>query len=149
MAEKTNGTEHGNIHASRTARHLSSLLQTVQLSAPVRLVLALHKVVVVGLAAVSDKVRRAVQRRRRSTDLLHLGDVIGHRGRVDQHLLVKPGAVISVRKSWSLFNCVAYMYVCMCRIICRGGVVVKGNPWKWPVGGLAGFQRTGALWTPW
>lgn len=87
--------EHGdNIHASRTARHLSTLLQTVQLSAPVRLVLALHEVVVVGLAAVSDKVRRAVQRRRRSTDLLHLGDVIGHGGRVDQHLLVKPEAVI-------------------------------------------------------
>lgn len=67
--------------------------------------------------------------------------MIGHGGRVDQHLLVKPGAVISVRKELVIVQ-LRCDYVCMCRIICRGGVVVKGNSVEvagWGIGRISTY----------
>jgi len=78
-----------NIHASSTARHLPALLQAIDLPAAVGLVLALHKVVIEGLAPVSDEISRAHERRRCGTDFFHLGDVVGHGGGVHQDSLVE------------------------------------------------------------
>lgn len=79
-----------NIHTSRTAGDLPSLLQALDLPAPIGLGLALHKVIVVRLAPVSDEVRRAHQRGGRRANLIDLGDMVGHRRRVDQDMLVEP-----------------------------------------------------------
>lgn len=49
------------IHASSAARHLAPLLQALELSAAVALVLALHIVVVECLAAVTNEVRSTGQ----------------------------------------------------------------------------------------
>lgn len=79
----------GNIHASGTARHLPALLQAVDLPAAIGLGLALHEVVIEGLAAVSNEVSCTHQGCRCGTDLLHLGNVIGHRRGVHQDSLVE------------------------------------------------------------
>lgn len=89
-----------NIHTSRTTRNLPPLLQTIQLTAAIRLGLTLHIIIIESAAAVADKERSAHQRRRGSSDLIHLGDVIGHRGGVDEDMLVESGA----RKSQLLGN---------------------------------------------
>lgn len=88
-----------NIHASSTARHLPAFLQAVELPAAVGLILALHEVVIVSLAAVSDEVRRAQERRRCGTNFLDLGDVVGHGGGVHQD-----GLVEAVRGGMSVFH---------------------------------------------
>lgn len=82
-----------NVHRRRTPRHLPPLLETVELAAAVRLGLALHKVVVEGLAPVADEVRRAGQRRRRRANLGHARDVRRHGRGVHEDLLVEPGLV--------------------------------------------------------
>jgi hypothetical protein len=92
----------GNVHASGTARHLPALLQAVDLPAAVRLVLALHEVIIEGLAAVSDEVSRAQERRRCGTDFFHLRDVVGHGGGVHQDSLaeaVRRGMYVSFPRS--------------------------------------------------
>jgi hypothetical protein len=89
----------GNLHASGTTRHLPALLQAVDLPAAVGLVLALHEVIVEGLAPVSDEVGRAHERRRCGTDFFHLGDVVGHGGGVHQDSLaeaVRRGMDVSI-----------------------------------------------------
>lgn len=78
-----------NVHASGTARHLPALLQAVDLPAAIGLVLALHEVVIEGLAAVSNEIGCTHQGRRCGTDLLHLGNVIGHGRGVHQDSLVE------------------------------------------------------------
>lgn len=88
-----------NVHASGTARHLPTLLQAVELPAAVGLLLALHEIVIVGLAAVSDEVGRAHKRRRCGTNFLDLGDVVGHGGGVHQD-----GLVEAVRGGMSVFH---------------------------------------------
>lgn len=89
----------GHIHASGTARDLPAFLQAVELSAAVGLVLALHEVVIVSLAAVSNEVGRAHQRRRCGTNFLDLGDVVGHGGGVHQD-----GLTEAVRGGMSVFH---------------------------------------------
>lgn len=78
-----------NIHASSAARHLAPLLQALNLSAAVGLVLALHEIVIEGLAAVADEVRRTGQIGRSGSNLLHLGDVIRHGCGVHEDMLVE------------------------------------------------------------
>lgn len=78
------------IHASSTARHLAPLLQALELSAAIGLVLALHVIVVESLAAVANEVRRTGQECRSSANLLHLGDVVRHGGGVHEDMLVEP-----------------------------------------------------------
>jgi hypothetical protein len=79
-----------NIHTSRTSRNFAPLLKTLGLALPVRLVLALHVVIVERLASVPDEVRGTVQRRRRRSDLRYLGDALRERRRVVEVLLVEP-----------------------------------------------------------
>lgn len=86
-----------NIHASGTARHLPALLQAVDLSAAIGLVLALHEVVIESLAAVSNKISCTHKRCRCGTDLLDLGDVVGHGRGVHQDSLVE-----AVRRGYRL-----------------------------------------------
>ena len=80
-----------NLHATRTPRDLPSFSQTVHLALAVALVLAVHVVVIVGLAAGADEVTGAQQRGGGSTDFGDLGDVIGEGGSVDEDLLVESG----------------------------------------------------------
>lgn len=89
----------GDIHASGTARHLPAFLQAVELPAAVGLVLALHEVVIVSLAAVSNEVGCAHKRRGCGTDFLDLGDVVGHGGGVHQD-----GLTEAVRGGMSVFH---------------------------------------------
>lgn len=79
------------IHARSATSDLSTLLQAFQLAPSFGLLLALHVVIVVGPAAVANEEGRAQQRGRGGTDLLHLRDVIGHRSRVVEEVLVEPG----------------------------------------------------------
>lgn len=88
-----------NIHTSGTARHLPTLLQAIDLSAAVGLVLAFHEVVIVGLAAVSNEVCCAHERCRCRTDLVDLGDMVGHGGGVHQG-----GLIEAVRGGISVFE---------------------------------------------
>lgn len=81
----------GHIHTGSAARHLAPLLQALDLPAPVRLVLALHVVVVEGLAAVADEVGCAHQGCGCGADLLHLGDVLRHGRGVHEDMLVESG----------------------------------------------------------
>lgn len=78
------------IHASSAARHLAPLLQAIELPAAIRLVLALHVIVIECLAAVANEVRRTRQECRGSANLLHLGDVVRHGGGVHEDMLVEP-----------------------------------------------------------
>lgn len=80
----------GDIHTSCAARHLPAFLEALDLPASVRLVLALHEVIVIGLAPVADKVGRTHQWCGCGTNLLHLGDVIRHGSGVHEDLLVEP-----------------------------------------------------------
>lgn len=61
--------------------------------------LAEHKVLVVGLASVSDKERGGGQGSGRSADLLDLGDVVGHGGLVHQDGVGHPTAPVRIAKS--------------------------------------------------
>lgn len=79
-----------NIHTSGAASNLAPLLQTVKLPAPIGLVLALHKVIVIRLAPVPDEVGRAEEECGCGPDFFHLGNVVGHRRGVHEQMLVKP-----------------------------------------------------------
>jgi hypothetical protein len=79
------------IHASGTPGNLAALLHALQLSPAVRLGLAHHVIIVVGLAPRANEERSAEQGRRTGSELLDLGDVVGQRGGVDEGLLVEPG----------------------------------------------------------
>lgn len=89
-----------NIHASSTARNLAPLLQAVNLAATVRLVLALHVVVVEGLAPVANEVGCTEQGCRCGANLLDLGDVVRHGGGVHQDMLVETGGMVSPGSFW-------------------------------------------------
>lgn len=89
------------VHARRAAGDLAAFLQAVKLPTAIGLVLALHKVIIIGLAAVADKVGRAQQERGCGTDLVNLGDVRRHRRRVHQQLLVES---VSRRQEWLVFG---------------------------------------------
>lgn len=65
------------VHARRTAGHLTAFLHAVQLAAAVGLGLAHHVVIVVGLAPGADEVRGGEQGGRAGAELLDLGDVVG------------------------------------------------------------------------
>jgi hypothetical protein len=67
----------GVIHARRTPRDLPAFLHAVQLTAAVRLGLAHHVVIVVGLAARPDEKGGTEKGRRAGTELSDLGDVVG------------------------------------------------------------------------
>jgi len=79
------------VHAGCASCDLATLPQAVQLSPSVRLGLALHVVIVVGLAAGSNEEARAHERRRRSSNLLDLGNGVRERSGVHEDLLVEPG----------------------------------------------------------
>lgn len=71
----------GNSQVLRTARHPSALKQAV--SRVTVLVLAEHKVFIVLLAELAEKVTDRLERRRRRADLLDLGHVGRKRGRLN------------------------------------------------------------------
>lgn len=83
------------VHTSRTTSDLTTLLQTFQFPASIRLALALHVIVIECPAPISNEISCARQRRRRSSDLFDLGDIGGHRGGVHQDTLVE-AAFISI-----------------------------------------------------
>lgn len=62
------------IHTLRTPRHFAALLQTVNLALAVGLGLALHEVIIVGLAASANEVCRAEQGSRGGANLLDFWD---------------------------------------------------------------------------
>lgn len=74
---------------SSTSRHLPSLLQTIELPPSIGLLLALHVVIIEGLAPVADKVRRTGQGCRGRADFLDTGNVRRHGRGVHQDLLVE------------------------------------------------------------
>ena len=77
------------IHTSRTAGDFATLLETVQFSSAIGIGLALHVVIVIGTAAVSDKERCAHKGSGCGADFLDFGDVIWHRRRVDEDVLIE------------------------------------------------------------
>lgn len=81
--------EKRDVHTSRTTRDLPTLLHTLQLSPTLRLALTLHIIIVERRTPVPDEIRCARQRRGRRSDLVHLGDIRGHGGRVHQDTLVE------------------------------------------------------------
>ena len=85
------------IHARSAASDLPSLPQALDFSLSVGLGLALHVVIVVGSAAVTDKVGRAHQWRGTSSDLIDLRDVVWEGSGVDEIALVEPATrIISI-----------------------------------------------------
>lgn len=76
-------------HAGGTPRDLPSLLEAVCLAIAVRLGLAVHEIVIVGFASCTNEEGCGEERRRGGPDFLDLGDRIGERSRVDEHLLVE------------------------------------------------------------
>jgi len=78
------------VHAGCASCDLATLPQAIQLSPSIRLGLALHVVIVVGLAAGSNEEARAHKRRGRSSNLLDLGNGIRERSGVHEDLLVEP-----------------------------------------------------------
>lgn len=77
------------IHTSRTAGDFATLLETVQLSSAIGIGLALHVVIVIGTAAVSDKKRCAHKGSGCGADFLDFGDVIWHWRRIDEDVLTE------------------------------------------------------------
>jgi hypothetical protein len=84
------------VHAGCASCDLATLPQAVQLSPSVRLGLALHIVIVVGLAAGSNEEARAHKRCRGSSDFLDLGNRVRERSGVHEDLLVEPARKWSV-----------------------------------------------------
>lgn len=78
-----------NVHASSTACDLATLLQAIELPAAIALVLALHEVIVVGLAALTDKVGGAEKGCGSGAELLDLRDVVRHGRGVHEDFLVE------------------------------------------------------------
>lgn len=81
------------LHRCRTSSHLPALSHAVQLTPAIGLRLALHVVVIVGLASCADEVAGAQEGSGGSADLLHLGDVVGEGSGVDEDVLVEAGEV--------------------------------------------------------
>jgi len=79
------------VHAGCASCDLATLPQAIQLAPSVRLRLALHVVIVVGLAARSNEEARAHKRCRRSSNLLDFGNGVWERSGVHEDLLVEPG----------------------------------------------------------
>lgn len=77
------------VHAGGTSCHPATLLQALVLALAGVLGLALHVVIVVGLAPRPDKERGGEEGRGSSTELLYLRDRIGERGGVVEDLLVE------------------------------------------------------------
>lgn len=83
------------VHAPRASGNPPALLQALEL-APARIVrLALHKVVIVVLAAGADEEGGREEGSRRGADLLDLGDRVGEGGGVVEHLLVEAGGNVN------------------------------------------------------
>lgn len=83
------------LHATRASGNPPALLQALEL-APARIVrLALHKVVIVVLAAGADEEGGREEGGRRGADLLDLGDRVGEGGGVVEHLLVEAGGNVN------------------------------------------------------
>ena len=78
------------LHTGSAAGNLATLLQAVELAAAVCLVLALHVIIVECLAAGADGEGSAGEESRRGSNLLDLGNVVGHRRGVHEELLVEP-----------------------------------------------------------
>jgi len=77
-------------HARSTTCDLPSLLQAIQLTPAIRLGFALHEVVIVRLAACTDKEGSAHEGGGAGADLWDFWDVIGERGGVDEDMLIEP-----------------------------------------------------------
>lgn len=77
------------LHARRTPGDLATLFHALKLSSAVRLGLAHHVVIVVGLASRADEEGGAKEGCRTGSELLDLGDVVGQRSGVDEGLLVE------------------------------------------------------------
>lgn len=91
-ASGENESTQKHIHAGGATGDLATLLEAINIPPPIGLGFTLHVVIVVRAAAVSNEKRGTHQRSRRSTDFLDLGNAIGHRRRVDQIVLIEPGA---------------------------------------------------------
>lgn len=79
------------VHAGCASCDLATLPQAVQLSPSVRLRLALHVVIVVGLAAGSNEEACAHERGGRRSNLLDFGNGVRERSGVHEDLLVESG----------------------------------------------------------
>lgn len=79
------------VHAGCASCDLATLPQAVQLSPSVRLRLALHVVIVVGLAAGSNEEACAHERCGRRSNLLDFGNGVRERSGVHEDLLVESG----------------------------------------------------------
>src|SRR5438034_8041312 len=78
------------LHACGAPCDFPTLSQAFQLPPSNCFSLALHEIVVVGFATVANKICGTHQRCRASSNLFHFGNVIGHRSRVDEYMLVEP-----------------------------------------------------------
>jgi hypothetical protein len=83
------------VHAPRASGNPPALLQALELASARILRLALHKVVIVVLAARADEVGSRKKGGRRRADLLDLGDRVGEGGGVVEHLLVEAGGNVN------------------------------------------------------
>lgn len=79
----------GCLHAGSASGDLPAFLHAVELAGAVGLGLAHHVVVIVRLAPGADEERSGQKRSGTGANFLDLGDVVGQRGGVDQHLLVE------------------------------------------------------------
>lgn len=77
------------IHTGRAAGNLSAFFHTLELPTTIRIGLALHVVIIKSPAPISDEVGSAHKRCGSHTDLIHLRDVIGHRGGVNKDMLIE------------------------------------------------------------
>ena len=89
-------------HAGRAPRHLAPLAQASVLARAVRLLLALHEVVIVRPAPRADEVGRAQQRCRGRAQLVDLGDAGRQRRGVDERRVRESGAEVSHWGCWTL-----------------------------------------------
>lgn len=65
------------LHASRTSGDFATFFHALKLSPTIRLGLAHHVVVIVGLASRTDEEGSTEKGRRTGSELLDLGDVVG------------------------------------------------------------------------
>lgn len=79
-----------NIHACRASSDLPSLLHAVQFTPTVSLCLALHVIIVVGSTSGSNEVGCAKEGCGSCAYLLDLRDMVRHRSRVDENMLIEP-----------------------------------------------------------
>jgi hypothetical protein len=99
------------VHAGCASCDLATLPQAVQLSPTVRLGLALHVIIVVRLAAGSNKEACAHKRCRRGSDFLDLGNGVRERSGVHEDLLVESGRKWLVNVSRTFRNDMRHTWV--------------------------------------